>query len=209
MKDIKAIFFDLYETLIYLPIDTIPYKQFYSACGITDKAAQREFDDITFRKDLLSFQAVADELGIECSGQAQELTKILNYEISQARIYGDAIVALKEIKKLGIPMGLISNLVSPYKRPVYDLGIDSFFDKIIFSCEVGCRKPEKEIYLLACQEMNIEPEQGLMVGDTVISDYEGPLAAGMNAVLINRSSYKLNIPNISSLTELLPIVFEK
>ncbi len=83
-------------------------------------------------------------------------------------------------------LGLISNLAAPYKEPFYRHNLAAYFDATLFSCDVGVRKPEPEIYLRMAKALSISPASAVMVGDSRRSDYEGAKAVGMEAVLLRR-----------------------
>lgn len=202
MKKLKVVFFDLYNTLVYIPTDTNPYRQFFKFCDLKSRAELNCAKQIILTEELPTFDLIEKRIGIQCQTNVQDLTRTMNEEISQTLLFDDVLYALKQIKLQGLELCLISNLATPYKKPVYDLGLNNLFDKIIFSCERGCRKPNKEIFFLACQEMSINPKQGLMLGDNVISDYQGALSVGMSSVLLNRKAVKTSTPNIKSLKEL-------
>jgi putative hydrolase of the HAD superfamily len=57
-------------------------------------------------------------------------------------------------------------------------------DVEVFSCEVGHRKPEAEIYLAASDRLGVRPERCLYVGDGSYGELRGASAVGMTAVLV-------------------------
>ena len=57
-------------------------------------------------------------------------------------------------------------------------------DVEVFSCEVGLRKPEPEIYLAACERLGVEPTRCFYIGDGAYAELTGASAVGMHAVLI-------------------------
>ena len=40
----------------------------------------------------------------------------------------------------------------------HDINLDTYFSVVLESCKVGLRKPDKSIYLLACQLLDEEPK---------------------------------------------------
>lgn len=190
MENVRVIFFDLYNTLVFLPENTNPYLRFFHLCGISDIIQLKKAIRIVLTEDLPSFQAVAERLNVEYDKKVEHLTSVLNEEILQAVIYNDAIEVLRDIKNKGCGLCVISNLATQYKRPVFELGLNAMCDEFIFSCDVGYMKPEKDIFILACNKMGISPNQGLMIGDSAISDYRGALNAGMEAILLRRNLQK-------------------
>jgi putative hydrolase of the HAD superfamily len=57
-------------------------------------------------------------------------------------------------------------------------------DAEVFSCEVGHRKPHREIYLAAADRLGVEPSACLYVGDGSYGELRGADAVGMTAVLV-------------------------
>ena len=43
------------------------------------------------------------------------------------------------------------------------------FDRIFTSCELGCRKPDPEIYLAAAAALNIAPERVAFIDDLAVN----------------------------------------
>jgi putative hydrolase of the HAD superfamily len=60
------------------------------------------------------------------------------------------------------------------------------FDSTVFSCSVRLRKPDPRIYRLALDELGVEPEEALFVGDGANDELGGAERVGMCPVLIHR-----------------------
>jgi epoxide hydrolase-like predicted phosphatase len=56
------------------------------------------------------------------------------------------------------------------------------FDVVIDSCEVGLRKPEREIYELVCERLNVEPREAAFVDD-IPANVDSARALGMTGIL--------------------------
>ena len=120
----------------------------------------------------------------------------------------DSVRLLMWLRDRGIKRGVCSNAPFPPEmmhRQVSSNGITELVDAIVFSSEVGRRKPAPEVYLAASQALGIAPEKILFVGDRVREDYEGPRAVGMQAVVVTahaEDEARDGIPTIASLAEL-------
>jgi len=93
----------------------------------------------------------------------------------------EVLAILKSRKK---KIGLISNadvaeIVGWKRSPVTHL-----FDSVVFSCKVGCVKPEPEIYNICMEELSAEPNQCLFVGDGGSRELEGAKNLGITTVMI-------------------------
>lgn len=86
-----------------------------------------------------------------------------------------------------------------------------YFDHIIISGNFGDGKPAEGIFRHAVELLDIEPSEGLMVGDKLTTDILGSCGIGMSNVWINahgitRTDEIIPTYEISRLRELLPIV---
>ena len=94
---------------------------------------------------------------------------------------GDAVQTLNLLRRRGIKLGVCSNAPFPpemMRRQVSSNGIAELVDAIVFSSEVGRRKPAPEVYMAAIDAIGTAPEQTLFVGDRVREDYEGHCRCG-------------------------------
>jgi HAD superfamily hydrolase (TIGR01509 family) len=102
------------------------------------------------------------------------------------RLDPDALQVLAWLKTHGIKRGICSNAPFPpemMRRQVETNGIAEMVDAIVFSSEVGKRKPSPEIYRAALEAIAVEPQLVLFIGDRVREDYEGPRLLGMRAAI--------------------------
>lgn len=120
----------------------------------------------------------------------------------------DALGVLRWLGEQGVRRGVCSNAPFPpemMRRQVRSNDIADVVDAIVFSSEVGRRKPAPEIYLAALDAMATRPDRTLFVGDRVREDYEGPVALGMRAVIVTAHADEQppeGVPTIRSLAEL-------
>ena len=63
--------------------------------------------------------------------------------------------------------------------------LEGTVDVEVFSCDVGLRKPDPEIYLLATERLGVAPRACLYVGDGSYRELSGAAAVGMRSVLIS------------------------
>jgi putative hydrolase of the HAD superfamily len=88
-------------------------------------------------------------------------------------------------------------------------GIAEKVDAVVFSSEIGRRKPAPEMYRAALDTIGVEAQHALFVGDRVREDYEGPRALGMRAVIFTAHTDELppsGVPMIASLSDLLGLL---
>ena len=96
-----------------------------------------------------------------------------------------AIEAIKELSTLNYKLGIVSNGKSPFQeRNFNSLGVSSLFDTLVVSESIGIRKPELEIFHLACSRLGVAPSDSLFVGDNPTVDIVGANNADMYSIYI-------------------------
>ncbi|MED1559287.1 HAD family hydrolase [Bacillus paramycoides] len=71
------------------------------------------------------------------------------------------------------------------KAKIINTNLNSCFDIIIISEEVGISKPDKRIFELALNRLNVQPEAALFVGDDIEKDIGGCQNANINGIWFN------------------------
>jgi epoxide hydrolase-like predicted phosphatase len=89
------------------------------------------------------------------------------------------VAACRQIRASGMLTGLITNSwsTSHYDRKL----LGELFDTTVISAEVHMHKPQPEIYRLAAERIEVEPEKCIFVDD-LRENCEGAEAVGMTAV---------------------------
>ncbi len=99
---------------------------------------------------------------------------------------GSTSVALLEaLRNRGLKTGLVSNATDPGWLLRVDLerqGLAPCLDAVVFSSEVGKRKPHPAVYEAALSELGVAPDETLFVGDRLVEDVQGPAELGMTTV---------------------------
>lgn len=88
------------------------------------------------------------------------------------------VTATRKAKQQGLRTGLLSNADGWWSPP---REWDGLFDVTVISGEVGVGKPNKEIYLLTAQRLQLKPEECVFVDDLVVN-VRGAAKAGMVGV---------------------------
>lgn len=102
-----------------------------------------------------------------------------------ARMFADLrpelpmIEAVRAARAGGFKTGLITN---SWGMGIYDRAPTDLFDVTVISGEVGLHKPQPEIYLLACERLEVEPAAAVFVDD-LRENCAGAEAVGMTALL--------------------------
>lgn len=174
MKNIKVIVFDLYNTLVEITSNNRFFNKLYkeSVTGFDLDISSYLHLVMTKNEDEL-FKILPNEF-LKSFTDNQH---VLNEELNSVIVFNDVLKSLSELKE-NYKLFLISNLAFPYKKPVYNLGLDHFFEDMIFSCDFGYVKPNEKIFQEIERITQVQPEQILMIGDSLKSDIEGANKVG-------------------------------
>ena len=108
---------------------------------------------------------------------------------------------LNTLRERGYELAVLSNNDARLRSVLADLKIDQAFDHLFISSEMGCEKPELEIFRKVEQTMNRKPNEILHLGDSHSRDFLGARKAGWSALLYGEP--KLENEQISCFSELL------
>jgi putative hydrolase of the HAD superfamily len=97
----------------------------------------------------------------------------------------DAEPALKLARESGLRIAVISNSNGSVRSILESLRLTQYLEFVIDSFEVGVEKPDPHIFRIALQEMGVQPEEAVYVGDIYSVDVLGARAAGLDAILLD------------------------
>lgn len=106
--------------------------------------------------------------------------------VESARILECAPRLLEELRSLGFKTGLVSNFTyaKTARTILKKLGLDTAFDSIAISEEIGFRKPHPAIFEKPLKELNLEPSRCIFSGDNPYTDIYGAGRLGMKTILV-------------------------
>jgi putative hydrolase of the HAD superfamily len=125
------------------------------------------------------------------------------------RIDPDVPEVMASLKARGMKRGICSNAPFPpamMRRQVEGNGIAKQVDAVVFSSEVGRRKPAPEAYTAALDSIGATARRTLFVGDRVREDYEGPASIGMRAVILTAHSSRPVPPGVPTVPSLIAVL---
>ncbi|MCB8988523.1 MAG: HAD family hydrolase [Ardenticatenaceae bacterium] len=130
-------------------------------------------------------------------------------------LYDDTITVLETLHRQAYKIGLVTNSMMPMWMRDIELrtyGILEYFDVRITSGDFGYMKPHPAIYERALDQLQVQPQHAVFVGDRPANDIAGANAAGLISVLMAppHINYQLNEVEpdfvITNLSELLPLL---
>jgi putative hydrolase of the HAD superfamily len=101
-------------------------------------------------------------------------------------LVGSAHALLDSLRGRGLKTGVVANAWPEpgrlLRRDAEELGVAERMDVMVFSTEVGVRKPDPAIFLDALARLGVDPVDALFVGDRLDVDVQGAANVGMTTV---------------------------
>ncbi len=211
----KAVFFDLWNTLIFCPTRK-KVEEILDLLGLEDDYEELMTDvrKITFTDKSVKFSDFIRKYLVDHGSNIDEkvfdiVERLWRSRLDDAKPFPETIEALNDLKT-DYKLVLISNIDvsgSEFFKKTYPEIIECFTE-ILLSCEIGIVKPDPRIFKMALSAVNIMPENAWMVGDRIQDDVKGALDSGINPILISRGkeAFKHEYPVVRSLTEVRGII---
>jgi putative hydrolase of the HAD superfamily len=164
-------------------------------------------DEGSYRFWTFVYRRCLEGLGIGDPSLPDDLYKVFT-DSATYRLYEDALPTIDALRGSGYRVGLISNFEGWLEEMLVELKVGDVFDISVISGLVGVEKPDVRIYELALESAAVQPDAAVHVGDSVALDVEPAVAAGMQAVLLDRAGRHVDHPGprVRTLTELPALV---
>jgi len=195
----KAVIFDLFGTLVYkFPVDESidVLREMAAVLGVPSEEFVRLWF-ATFNErhsgcfpDLESdVEYVSGRLGVRPGPEQLKMAAQINLDYVASHIVPKpgAVALLDYLRGNGYKIGLVSNWSDEVPSVWQDIPLSDYFDTSVFSCKAGVMKPDPRIYHMALEQLSLEPEDCLFVGDGDSSEISGAEEVGMTAVLVGDS----------------------
>ena len=174
VSPIKAVAFDAFGTLVEIQRKKRPYAQIAKLATQTPALHPMQ--------SILSLSDYAHSCGVDWQDVwAEELEE----ELDSVQAYPEARSVLLGVHQLGLKTAVASNLALPYAKPLFNQ-LGDLIDVSCLSFEMGVVKPDPAFYQRLCNELECQPYEVLMVGDTWRCDYQGATEAGLLALHLDR-----------------------
>jgi len=116
------------------------------------------------------------------------------------KLHDQALETLRELKRHGYRLGIVSNWDSRLPGLLDGFGIAPLIEQIVISSQVGFEKPDPRIFQEIQSRFGLEPGAMLHVGDSEFHDVEPARKLGWHACLIEHAQKKSG--SISCLDEI-------
>jgi putative hydrolase of the HAD superfamily len=101
-------------------------------------------------------------------------------------VLASAPALLESLRSRGLKTAIVANgwpdPARILRADAAALGLAERVDALVFAEEVGSSKPAPEIFLHACRELDVEPNEAMYVGDDVETDVRGAADVGLTTV---------------------------
>lgn len=197
MQHIKNIIFDLGGVIINLDVNKtilefnkltyMPFEALYTQANQTEL-----FNSLD--KGTISNEEFFNEIRkqIRYEGPESELLRAWNsmlLDVPEKRL--DVLVKMKQ----NYNTFLLSNTCEPHVTAFeHDLYIkhgvknfNDYFDEVYYSCRLGMRKPDKEIFEFVLDKNNLKPEETVFIDDS-IQHVKGAGECGISAFLLPKNT---------------------
>lgn len=188
---IKAVIFDMYETLITLFQSPLYFgTQMAIDAGISEEEFQSLWKPTEYERTVgkMTLEEILESILKEKQCYSEELlSKIVEKrKISKKEcfkhLHPEILPTLNELKKKGICIGLISNCFSEEVEAIKNSELFPYFDATYLSFEQGLQKPEKEIFIRCMDKLSVSADECIYVGDGGSLELETASQIGMKAV---------------------------
>ncbi|MCB9469927.1 MAG: HAD hydrolase-like protein [Candidatus Obscuribacterales bacterium] len=119
-------------------------------------------------------------------------------------MFDDVRSTLKSLKEKGIPMGIITTRAAgvdlglnlgKVEQELEALGVADYFSFIIGVSPSGETKPHPSVFREAADSASVDISELLHVGNDFYADYQGALASGAQAALLDRHTLFSDVAN--------------
>lgn len=130
---------------------------------------------------------------------AMQFTRIWRRTLGTRLVFPETKEVITQLFRNGYRIGLVSNTTTSVEAPeiLKELEISGMVESVILSCNVGIRKPDPRILLLATEQLGIVPSRCAYVGDRLDRDVAVSRNAGFSKAIILRNEIYKNLEKYS------------
>lgn len=210
LHGIKGVLFDCYKTLIDIATDEEDQKTYESlsnwliyqgvritpdqlkkeykgSCLLGTQGARQEYPEVRVEK---IFEVICKQhsiWGIDEKTLGEDAARAFrSASLRRLQVFPQSMRLLKELK--GYPLGVVSNgqrVFSEIELKYTDLF--AHFQSVIFSSDLGFKKPDPRIFLEGARALGLKEEEVLYIGDNFENDIIPSIKLGMKAMHIEEA----------------------
>jgi len=174
-------------------VDFVPFKEAYRIVSKKqNEIANVNWEEFDHEERLSDTLKAIGFQHVDLNGVVSRLWETYLLEWPRDSILYEETIPLLDHLQVRYKLGLVTNFVDgPTARKVIEKNrFDEIFDVVVISGEEGYRKPKRMLFDKALSGLKSQPENSVMIGDTLIADVVGPKEIGMKAILIDENDSK-------------------
>ena len=155
----------------------------HAALATLEQHPELEHDEevwVLFTERIIRGMGGDSERAYDC---AVEMTRAWEHA-ANFDLYEDVLPTLADLRRRGLKLGLVSNTARDLDVFVLHHGLD--VDAAVASRAHGKIKPHESIFRAVLSQLDVEPAEAAMVGDSPDDDVAGAASLGINAFLVDR-----------------------
>lgn len=183
------------------------YSRINRSCWAKLETGEYTREEVLHRR----FDILFETLGV--TGDSHATQRLYEHRLSLGAYYLDGAEELLNELCGRYRLYLATNgIVNVQARRIRDSGIGKYFDGIFVSEKIGYNKPDKRFFDSAFKDIpDFKHEETVIIGDTLTSDIQGGINAGIKTVFFNPKGVKNDTGitpdyEISSLGELAELL---
>jgi len=185
---IKAVIFDMYETLITLFESPMYFSKDMSKDAGIDPAVFKDAWSKTEKDRTLgsvTYEEVVEKIMRDNDCFTEEKLQLLSKKRteSKAEVFNhmnpEILPMLDSLKEKGIKIGLISNCFSEEAKVIKESVLFPYFDAAMLSFDEKISKPDNRIFIRCINKLEVEAEECLYIGDGGSQELETASALNM------------------------------
>ncbi len=168
-------------------IDNERFGELYNICR---REINRELHGLASSHNrLLYFQRVMEKMNLKVNAKLilGLYNAYWNVFIENIRIYDGVFDFIKECRKKGVKLVLVTDLTADVQmKKIAMLGLDNYIDAVVTSEEARLEKPLMPIFWLALKKIRIAAQDVWVIGDSIEKDIAGGNSIGATTILFDK-----------------------
>jgi putative hydrolase of the HAD superfamily len=190
---IKAVIFDLYETLItaFDPCWEPPKRSLADRLGIPEEGFQKRFERLIDEWETGRIGDFGELLNKVCEESGRDVPTSVTADLVRERsaefsrpfkkIDPAIVEMIQKITSRGFRVGVVTNVANMDLEGWPDSELAPLIDNVVPSFEVGVMKPDALIYRRGLEMLQVEADETVYVGDGGNDELSGADRVGMTA----------------------------
>jgi putative hydrolase of the HAD superfamily len=179
---VRAVIFDLWDTLALWPSEA--FEEVKRELGHHIDDVEHVWTTTYSDRQIGSMESYFRGLGLDHAAVAECMRIRTSFTRDTLVPRDGAIETLDDLQRRGFKRGVISVCSSDVEEIWDETELAPHVDDVVLSCAVGLSKPDPRIYELACERLDVTPDECMFVGDGANDELAGARRVGMHAVCV-------------------------